>query len=464
MDERLIAFVRALRHREVRVSLAESIDALRALGEIPLGERAAVQTALRSTLVKEQADAAVFDELFPAFFGLDMPPDMQAPGGGLSDADAARFDQLLRELQELLAELDEADLQRLIDALLGEGMTKAELRAMLDRQEALPDMSQGMPLSWGMRMAMDGLEMPQAQQLLQQLFEQLTKNGADPAEIRQMERALRENRATIAQQIAEILQTEQGDGAEREPRDRRDELLDRPFEQFAFDDVPSFKREVQRLAARLRTKAALRMRRAKRGRLDVRRTIRANQRYHGVPLVQKTVRRDVRPKLTVICDVSGSMRAAAAFLLLLVYALQDQVKRTRPFVYYRTIADVTKDFQELRPEAAIQVIPERIEGGPYQTSLGSCLTTFLREHSGAVDRSTTVIFMGDGDDHRGIPRVDDFVQLRKRAARVIWFNPEPAWRWHREDNYMHLIKPQVDAVHVVGTLRELSAAIDAMLR
>ncbi|MEI8153608.1 MAG: VWA domain-containing protein, partial [Hyphomicrobiales bacterium] len=59
--------------------------------------------------------------------------------------------------------------------------------------------------------------------------------------------------------------------------------------------------------------------------------------------------RDLRPKITVICDVSGSMRAAAAFMLLLVYGLQDQIKRTRPFVYYRTIADVTRDFQELRP-------------------------------------------------------------------------------------------------------------------
>jgi uncharacterized protein with von Willebrand factor type A (vWA) domain len=55
------------------------------------------------------------------------------------------------------------------------------------------------------------------------------------------------------------------------------------------------------------------------------------------------------------------MRAAAAFMLLLVYGLQDQIKRTRPFVYYRTIADVTRDFQELRPEAAIQVIPDRIQ-------------------------------------------------------------------------------------------------------
>ena len=81
MDERLIAFIRALRGREVRVSMAESIDALRALEQIDLAERGAVQTALQSSLVKERADMAVFDELFPQFFGVDAPPPMPLQAG-----------------------------------------------------------------------------------------------------------------------------------------------------------------------------------------------------------------------------------------------------------------------------------------------------------------------------------------------------------------------------------------------
>jgi uncharacterized protein with von Willebrand factor type A (vWA) domain len=462
MDERLIAFIRALRGREVRVSMAESIDALRALEQIDVAERGAVQTALQSSLVKERADMAVFDELFPQFFGVDAPPPMQRPGGGLPDDGAAQLEQML---QELLDSLDDEALERLIEALMGNGMTRAELRDMMQQKDAMPDMSEGLPLSWAMRMAMDGIGMPIANEMLQLVLERLRQMGVDPAQMKQIERDLRENRATIAQQVAEMVQAEQGAGKADEDREvKRDELLDRPFDQFSFDDVPTFRREVSRLAARLRSSAALRMKRAQRGTPDIRRTVRANLRYQGIPLELRYIKKDLRPKLTVICDVSGSMRAAAAFMLLLVYALQDQVKRTRPFVYYRTIADVTKDFQELRPEAAIQILPDRIQGGPYQTSLGSCLTTFLKDHSGAVDRTTTVIFMGDGDDHRGVPRVEDFVALRKKAHKVLWFNPEPDWRWYREDNYMHIIKPQVDGVHVVSTLRELSVAIDGLFR
>ena len=466
MDERLVAFIRALRGRDVRVSLAESIDALRALEVAGISDRAVVQAALKSSLIKDATALSVFDELFAQYFGVDAPPPMQQTGGGLPDDAAEQMQQMLQELLDLLSELSEEDLKRLVEALMGQGMTRGELRELLQRNDAMPDMSQGLPLSWAMRMAMEDAGINQANALLQQIIDQLRAQGVDPAQLRQMERELRDNRGALAQQVAEVLQQDQGAGqpsdAEREAQ--RDDLLDRPFDQFSFDDVPNFRREVSRLAARLRSQAALRLRRARHGQPDIRRTVRANLRFQGVPMHLRQRRRDLRPKLTVICDVSGSMRAAAAFMLLLVYALQDQIKRTRPFVYYRTIADITRDFQELRPEAAIQVIPDRIQGGPYQTSLGSCLTTFLSDYPGAYDRNTTVIFLGDGDDHRGIPRVEDFQLLRKRAHKVLWFNPEPEWRWRREDNYMHLIVPQCDGVHVVSTLRELGVAVDQLWR
>ncbi len=466
MDDRLVSFIRALRGRDVRVSLAESIDALRALEVAGVRDRGIVQAALKSSLIKEASGLDVFDELFPQYFGVDEPPPMQQPGGGLDDDAAQRMQEQLQELLDMLDELSEEDLKRLVEALMGQGMTRAEMRELMQRTEAMPDMSQGLPLSWALRSAMEQSGANQANELLQQIIDKLREQGFDPAQLRQMERELRANRGALAQQMAEVLQQDQGAGQPSdEDRERqREDLLDRPFDQFSFDDVPNFRREVTRLAARLRSQAALRMRRALHGTPDIRRTVRANLRYQGVPMELRHRRRDIRPKLTVICDVSGSMRSAAAFMLLLVYAMQDQIKRTRPFVYYRTIADITRDFQELRPEAAIQVIPERIEGGPYQTSLGSCLTTFLNDYPGAIDRNTTVIFLGDGDDHRGIPRVEDFQRLRRRAHKVLWFNPEPQWRWHREDNYMHLIAPQCDGVHVVSTLRELGVAVDQLWR
>jgi uncharacterized protein with von Willebrand factor type A (vWA) domain len=52
MDEKLIEFAGLLRQNGLRISLTESVDGLRALAALGLGERDAVRAALRATLVK----------------------------------------------------------------------------------------------------------------------------------------------------------------------------------------------------------------------------------------------------------------------------------------------------------------------------------------------------------------------------------------------------------------------------
>ena len=73
------------------------------------------------------------------------------------------------------------------------------------------------------------------------------------------------------------------------------------------------------LAEKLRGKARVRLRHARRGPFDVRRTMRASFRTLGVPMtpIRRRKRRD-RPKLVVLCDVSDSVRLAARFMLELV--------------------------------------------------------------------------------------------------------------------------------------------------
>ena len=57
-------FVQVLRRHRLRVSPAESLDALRGLEQVGLGERAVVRDTLRATLIKDQEDVEAFDRLF----------------------------------------------------------------------------------------------------------------------------------------------------------------------------------------------------------------------------------------------------------------------------------------------------------------------------------------------------------------------------------------------------------------
>ena len=101
------------------------------------------------------------------------------------------------------------------------------------------------------------------------------------------------------------------------------------------------RKEVQRLVTQLRSRAALRRKRGKKGKFDSKSTIRANQRYGGVPMELKFRKQKQKPSLVLICDVSTSMRAVAEFMLRLTYELQDQVAKARSFAFNSDMLEIS---------------------------------------------------------------------------------------------------------------------------
>lgn len=66
-----VRFCRALRERGLLATPAESIDALRTLSAVDLGDRADVYFALRALLPSRREDLAIFDELFEKWWRLE---------------------------------------------------------------------------------------------------------------------------------------------------------------------------------------------------------------------------------------------------------------------------------------------------------------------------------------------------------------------------------------------------------
>ena len=82
MEERIARFIAALRASGVRVSLAESQDAWRAIEQSGIKDREAFRLSLRATLVKDSANLVTFEELFPQYFGTGQPPAQWTPRPG----------------------------------------------------------------------------------------------------------------------------------------------------------------------------------------------------------------------------------------------------------------------------------------------------------------------------------------------------------------------------------------------
>jgi hypothetical protein len=457
MNKRMVDFIRALRASGVRISLAESVDAMNGVDTIGVHEREQFRAALKTTLIKEARDQQVFDYFFSLFFG-SQQPQMQDAQQNMSPEQQQMLQQAMQALMGNMQAL-----QQLLNQLVrGQGFSQQQLDDAA--QQAGLDQASGMSQRpWMERRMQRQLSMQQMQELIEQLLEQLQQMGMDGRSLQELREMLEQNAEGLSEQVSQYTGASMAERmADSEPQPKPD-LLDVPFTRLSEEEADAIRDEIRRLAARLRSRAALRQRRAKAGTLDPRRMMRANMRYDSVPLELRFKTRHVKPALVLICDVSTSMRYCAEFLLTMIYELQDQVARTNSFVFISDLTDISMVFEEHEPMVAIEQVLTQNRPGYYNTDLGSSLATFRHDHMSCVTSKTTVILVGDGRNNYNDPRLDIISDIQRKSRRLIWFNPEPPSQWGSGDSDMLQYAPLSNGVYRVSNLRELAAAVDKIL-
>ena len=104
MDDKLVEFANLLRQNGVRVSMAETLDAMGASGLVGLAEREAFRSALRATMIKRAGELPIFEELFDLYFsglGEIIKQAGQAVQDALSMSDQ-EFQKFLDQVEEML--------------------------------------------------------------------------------------------------------------------------------------------------------------------------------------------------------------------------------------------------------------------------------------------------------------------------------------------------------------------------
>ncbi|HEY1013584.1 MAG TPA: VWA domain-containing protein [Herpetosiphonaceae bacterium] len=458
MEDRVVAFVKALRAAGVRVSLAESIDGFRAMEELGITDRALFHDALLATLIKDAASVPTFEELFPLFFGTADRP-MSPGGAGLDQLTPEEMQRLRQEISQLREKLREL-MQRLMD---GRNLTPEELQALANRS-GIQSMESLRQRRWVERRMEQQIGLSEMKQALEELLQQLENGGLSEEALEQIRQQMLGNGQIMRDQIEQFV----GSGiAERMSEEynpqQGPDLEHRPFGSLSEAESDVLRQEVRRLAALLRSRAALRQRRDKTGQVDVKRTMRNNLRFGGVPMKLEHRKRQQKPKLVIICDISTSMRPVAEFMLRMIYELQDQVSKTRSFAFISNIHDISEPLASGRADDTVQNVLSSIPPGYYNTDLGSSLDRFLHEHLDSVDWRTTVIIVGDGRNNFNDPRLSALTTVRRHAKRLIWFIPEDEWQWGTGDSDMLLYAPLCDRVHIVSNLAQLTSAVDRLL-
>ncbi len=456
MESRILQLIAALRSSGVRVSLAESTEAFSAVDLMGIQNRETFRLSLRATLIKDAKDIPTFDKLFPLFFGSGQPPLMG--GNPMDDLTPEEAQMLADALRQFSQELRER-MERLMN---GEQLSKSELEALAQfvGLNQVDDLSYQ---NWMAQRMMRALAFPEVREALKELMEQLAQMGMSRERLDQMRELIQQNMQGMQDQLNQFAGERIAENLSERPRpDNIDGLMNRPFNALSDADKKLVQHEVQRLAAALRTRIALRQKHAKSGQLDPKATIRANLKYQGVPMEIRHRDRVRKPRIVVICDISTSMRFCSELMLSFLYALQGQVRKTHAFAFIDHLESISEDFNGSNADEAIASVLWRMPSGHYNTDLGLSLQNFNDDFMDTLNGQTTLLVVGDGRNNYNDPRVDLFSVLSRRAVRTIWLNPEPATMWHG-DSDMPKYAPLCSHVLKVGNLRELVAAVDQLL-
>lgn len=456
MEERMLKFIAALRAGGVRISLAESADAFLAVENLGIKQRQSFRLALQATLVKDQSNLAVFQELFPIFFGTGDTQSMLNAEDELTPQEAALLAQALHQFSDRLRSM----LERLLQ---GDPLDPDELE-QFGRMVGLNQVEDLRFREWMLKRLQKAMQFKQVREAILELAEILAQMGMDQQRVDQLSHQMQANQQSLEEQLRQYAGQRIAENMGNRPPDRGiDKLMDRPLNSLSDEDLERLRKEVQRLANALRTRVALRQKRAKTGTLDAKATLRANLKHGNVPIEIRHRSRRLQPKLVIICDISTSMRSCSELMLSLLYAIQDQIARTHAFAFIDHLEYISPDLSGQTIQNAVSQVLARMPSGYYNTDMGFSLENFSDEYLDLVDGRTTLILVGDGRNNFNNPRLDLFRQLARRSRRTVWLNPEPSGKWSSGDSDMLKYAPHCDMVLQAGTLAQLTRAVDHLL-
>lgn len=407
LRDELLRFVTQLRGAGVRISIAETLDAMNAISAAGL-ERAPMREALAATLIKDEDDRHIFDELFATFFASGRNPSDDgwrksgtessiAPGSGRIESESIR--SVRKDKKPTPSAISEKSESR------EESETESEHESEEHRGEVEREDSEGE----------------------ENRAEAATEESAEAGE---------EQEAALAS----------GHDARRRKIERT------PFERYSDLEFDEARDALAPIARRFRVRLGRRLRMAKTGRLDFRRTIRASiQRGGALSDLRFRARRPRHIDLVILADISGSVRYSSTLMLELIAGAANFFRRVRSFVFIDRIAEA-----EFEQNHLIMTPPLDLYA---RSDFGRVLGELWERRGELFNRATVLVIMGDGRNNRRPARADLLREMGRLCRAVIWLIPEERERWGTGDSAIFQYAREVSALVPSRDLRELEGAL-----
>lgn len=419
IENHIINFIHILRNTGFTLGISEMIDALRVMTLLDMTDRDQMYRGLSSVLVKNEHDAAVFDDTFNAYF---VPQAVR--------------NQQMSEYMDKKQEME-------------------EIKEDFVFKEKPLDMSEKDLETYG---AMSEEERQKIRDFIQK-----TNDGINVTE--SLKPILEQSLKSALQRKRDMMSGEQLIPIETTGVDEWDAVLydmarKQENKDLLMKNIADIKEEemkeavilIRQLARHLATRIGRRYKSSS-GRqiVDVRRSIRNSLRYGGALMELKYKKKRIqKPNIVLIADISGSMLKYSGFLLELMYGLSAVLPNMRGFVFAEHLNEL--NLKQFNIESFSK--SEEIGDG---TNLNNSLLEFLADYDRMLNRKTVLIILSDTKTVQYLKTADKLKYIGGKVKEILWLNPVAAEDWDRYVQTLAFL-PYVSMVEA-SSIRKLTRAL-----
>ncbi|HHV34966.1 MAG TPA: VWA domain-containing protein [Syntrophomonadaceae bacterium] len=403
IENSIARFVHILRHLGIQVSILETITSLQALALVDILNRHHVKMALSATMVKNRDQQEIFDQAFESFF---VAPEIKKEQEQVWEEKQAEGQRLLEEAETDLAykgeTLDLTEKEKLYYAQLPEE-EKRKIREYLSASSVPDDRYDRFKptLEYQVRGSL-------------RYWKQRLGEAEDYHHLGDPEM----DDPVIASIVDELSEDSS--------------ILYEDMKRIGERDLPKVTNMLKRLSRKLATMISRRYRMSKKAvKLDLRRSIKANVRYGGAIFkLHYKQKRIQKPKVLLICDVSGSMSRYAAFVIQFIYGLSAVMKNIESFIFAEELEHVSAFFDTRQPfeDTMVKLIGKsRIWGKG--TNMGNALYALREQYPLLLTSNTVVIIVSDTKTLEIDFAEDELIKLKRSVKDILWLNTLPQDEW-----------------------------------
>jgi len=198
------------------------------------------------------------------------------------------------------------------------------------------------------------------------------------------------------------------------------------FSKIAAIDNEILNQLAEQLLKQLNHRLKRKLEATKKGKIDIRRTIRNNL-SNGDALINlaRKSRKMERYRLILLLDVSGSMDKYSFFLLKFIWSLKSNLKNIEAFIFSTKLIRITDYLHQEELDQTLWQLSLHANNWSSGTRIGECLKAFNDEYTKRIlnGKSITIV-LSDGLDN-GDPELlsQELHKIKLRTSKLVWLNP-----------------------------------------